>query len=260
MTVLIWIIYRNGASIPPRLPALTSILRSLNASRTSTTYTILALSYRGFWTSSGRASEAGIKLDAAAALSWAMEKFHSSTIGCEKDVRFVLWGQSLGAGVAADAAAALTNRLDTSRGIKGMKIDGLLFETPFVSVKAMLLTLYPQQWLPYRYLGPFLRNHWDSREALQRLAGTQREDTKLRGSENDHLTKILILQAGKDELVPASQGLELEACARALKLDLQRIEVKGALHNEVSMKASGKAAIVQFLRDIGDAHEEHRIA
>ncbi|KAG6999644.1 hypothetical protein G7Y79_00033g068320 [Physcia stellaris] len=187
----------NGASIPPRLPALASILRSLNASHTSTTYTILALSYRGFWTSSGRASEAGIKLDAAAALSWAMETFHSSTVGCEEDVRFVLWGQSLGAGVAADAAAALTNRLDTSQSIKGMKIDGLLLETPF---------------------------------------------------------------AGKDELVPGSQGLELEACASALKLAVQRIEIKGALHNEVTMKASGKAAIVQFLRDIGDTHEEHSIA
>ena len=252
--------FRNGASIPPRLPALSSILRSLNVSPTSTTYTILAISYRGFWTSSGRASEVGIKLDAAAALSWAMETFHAKMVGSEEDVRFVLWGQSLGAGVAVDAAATFANRLDSSKGSKGMEVNGLLLETPFVSVKAMLLVLYPQKWLPYRYLGPFLRNHWDSREALQRLAGTQREDTKLTGSENQQSAKILILQAGKDELVPASQGLELEACARALKLDVQRIEVKGALHNEVSMKASGRAAIVQFLRDIGDTQEEHGIA
>lgn len=260
MTILIQNASRNGASIPPRLPALTSILRSLNAAHNSTTYTILALSYRGFWTSSGRASEAGIKLDAAAALSWAMENFPSSMVGSEEDVRFVLWGQSLGAGVAADAAATLAIRSDTSKGSRGMNIDGLLLETPFVSVEAMLLALYPQKWLPYRYLGVFLRNHWDSRVALQRLANSQGEDTRLARSKNEHSVKILILQAEKDELVPASQALELEAFARGAKLDVQRIEVKGALHNEAAMKSSGRAAIVRFMRDIGDTAEEHGTA
>ena len=124
---------------------------------------IVALSYRGFWTSSGRPSEAGIKLDAAAALEWAIKTFPSD----HENVRVVLWGQSLGAGVALDAAATATGTQDNN-----LTVDGILLETPFVSVKAMLLEIYNMKWLPYRYLGPFLRSHWDSREALRRLAAT----------------------------------------------------------------------------------------
>ena len=244
--------FRNGASIPPRLPSLSSILRSLNTIPSQTTYTILALSYRGFWTSSGRPSEAGIKLDAAAALSWAAENFPPSTSADKEDVRFVLWGQSLGAGVAVDAAATVASRFRSNEGDGGLGIDGLLLETPFVGVKAMLLELYPQKWLPYRYLGPFLRNHWKSREALRRLASCYRGVSGTANMKGRGAPKLLILQAGKDELVPATQGLALEACAREVGLDVRRIEVQGALHNEVVTRASGKAAITKFLKVIGD--------
>lgn len=241
----------NGASIPPRLPSLSPILRTLHDPRSPTSYAIVALSYRGFWSSSGRASEKGIKIDAIAALSWAAETF-SSNINEGEEVKFVLWGQSLGAGVAADAAAAMS-RMATRKGNREIRIDGLLLETPFVSVKDMLLELYPQKWLPYRYLGPFLRNHWDTREALRQLAETYESEIRPGGGKAVDVPKILILQAGKDELVPASQGVELEACAREVGLDVSRLEVKGALHNEVALRASGKAAIAKFLTDIGDS-------
>ena len=143
-------------------------------------------------------------MDALAALTWAAEKFSSNTDDGE-EVRFVLWGQSLGAGVAADAAARMA-RMTARESIGKVKIDGLLLETLFVSVKDMPLELYPQKWLPYRYLGPFLRSHWDTREALQRLAKTCESETQT-GSECGRvidLPKTLILQAGKDELVPVS--------------------------------------------------------
>lgn len=174
--------------------------------------------------------------------------------GGDEDVSLVLWGQSLGAGVAAEVAAATTiTRFDSSNGNEGIKIEGLLLETPFVSVKAMLWELYPQKWLPYQYLGPFLRNHWDSKEALRRLAGSCEDRKMLVGTCGGESLKIIILQAGKDELVPPTQGLELEACARGMGFDVRRVAVKAALHNEVSVKASGRAAIVGFLREIGDA-------
>lgn len=67
------------------------------------------------------------------------------------------------------------------------------------------------------------------------------------------MPSVLILQAGKDEIVPPTQGLELETCARRVGFDVRRFEVKIALRNEVSMKASGHAAIVGFLKEIGDA-------
>lgn len=219
------------------------------------TYTIIALSYRGFWTSSGRPSEAGIKLDAAAALSWAAETFPPG-IDAEEDVRIVLWGQSLGAGVAVDAAATAASRFHDSKAGEGLRINGLLLETPFVGVKAMLLELYPQRWLPYRYLGPFLRNHWDARKALRRLAASCEAVRGTADSGGKGSPKILILQAGKDELVPSAQGFELEAYAREVGLDVRRLEVKGALHNEIVTTASGKGAITNFLREIGDTSDD----
>ena len=232
---------------------LSKTLRSLSATSSSTTYTIVALSYRGFWASSGRPSEAGIKLDASAAVTWATENFSSNMNGGDGDVSLVLWGQSLGAGVAVDAVAATAITRLASSSKEGTEIEGLLLETPFVSVEAMLLELYPQKWLPYRYLSPFLRNHWDSKEALRRLASSYEGRQMLVGAYGSGFLKMLILQAGKDEIVPPTQGLELEACARDMGFDVRRVEVKTALHNEVSMKASGRAAIVGFLREIGDA-------
>lgn len=98
--------HRNGSSIPPRLPSLSSILTLLTSSTSppsSPAYTFLALSYRRYWTSSGRPSEKGPTLDALSILSHARITYPSST---EQETRFVLWGQSLGAGVAIAVLAA----------------------------------------------------------------------------------------------------------------------------------------------------------
>lgn len=178
---------------------------------------MIALSYRGYWTSRGRPSEQGINIDAQAAIHYAMTH-HSPD-------HLVLWGQSLGAGVACSAAASTP---------KSPRISGLLLETPFVSVHAMLLVLYPQKWLPYRYLGPFLRNHWDSRVALRKMA-----ETKM---------PVLILQAGKDELVPAQQGEDLEKTCHELEIKVERKIISGALHNEVVARAAGRRGIVDFIK------------
>ncbi|KAL8788197.1 MAG: hypothetical protein Q9195_007412 [Heterodermia aff. obscurata] len=234
---------------------------------------IVALSYRSFWTSSGHPSEAGIKLDASAVVDWVTENFPSIMNGGNENVSLVLWGHSLGASVAVDAAAAsTTSRLDNNKDKEGIEIKGSLLETPSVSVEAMLWTLYPQKWLPYRYLGlpenvtadtefanrTFLRNHWDSKEALQRLASSCEDGNMLVGAYGNETLKIQILQAGKDELVPPIQGLELEACARGIGFDVRRVEGKTALHNEVSTRASGRAEIVGFVKEIGDAHRNFK--
>lgn len=191
-------------------------------------YTIVALSYRGFWTSKGRPSERGINLDAAAALDWVSANFSS-------DATLVLWGQSLGAGVAAAATAAY----QASASEKKLEIKGLLLETPFTSIRDMLTAIYPQKWLPYKHLWPFLRGHWDSRVALREIA------------ELDTHPKVLILQAGGDELVPKEHGVELEAIARRSGMDVRRAVVSGALHHEVLAKPHGRAAVVEFLKKVG---------
>ncbi|KAL8877331.1 MAG: hypothetical protein Q9198_004633 [Flavoplaca austrocitrina] len=222
----------NGGALPPRIPSLSMVLKALQREASpSKRYTLVALSDRGSWTSRGRPSERGIRLDAAAAVSYTMRKLREPN---EQPSRLVLWGQSIGAGVATSAAAALPTSVQEKDG--GSPVSGLLLETPFVSVRAMLMAIYPQKWLPYRYLGPFLRNHWDSRVALRTIANPR-----------TRWPKTLILQAANDELVPSSQGLELEETSQELGLDVKRIVVSNALHNEVTVKSQGRRAIVDFL-------------
>ncbi|EKG18255.1 hypothetical protein MPH_04515 [Macrophomina phaseolina MS6] len=225
----------NGASLPPRLPALTDVLRALYETPGADfpVYSIVALSYRGFWTSKGKASQKGIELDAQATLAWVQENFPAAQV--------VFWGQSLGAGVAADLVArrlVAASRRESS-GSQG-NIAGLVLETPFIGIKDMLLALYPQKWLPYRYLWPFLRNWWDTDAALRKIAA-------FRGDRN---LPIQIITAARDEIVPASQGNHLHDLCKELQLDVRRRNVLGALHNEVPGKPEGRGSVVSFIREV----------
>lgn len=255
--------HRNGSSSPPRLPSLSSILTLLTSSSppSSPAYTFLALSYRGYWRSSGRPSQKGLTLDALSIISHAQITYPSTP---EQETRFVLWGQSLGAGVAIAALAAEAEALK-QQGTGSGQVDGVLLETPFTSVRDMLRELYPQKWLPYRYLGGILWNHWNSIEGLRRVgvcawaplgdptatpSGRKGGITTL-AANAVRLPKVLILSAEKDELVPAGHALELESLCRQLSMDVKRVVVKDALHSNVITKCTGKAAIIAFLKDIG---------
>lgn len=189
----------------------------------------LGVSYRGFWHSRGRPSQKGIELDAAAALDWAVKKYSSTT-----RPRIVLWGESIGSGVALTAAA-------TYRELRPMgsdpKVLGLILETPFTNLSNLLRDFYPQKWLPYRYLTPFLRSHWDSKIALQRIAEAP----------GDEKPKLLILQASKDEVVPGKHGEELEGWGKKLNLDIERRIIQGALHTEIKAKPAGREEIARYL-------------
>ncbi|KAL8739582.1 MAG: hypothetical protein Q9190_007631 [Brigantiaea leucoxantha] len=235
----------NGGSLPPRLPALASILKLLQKARKSrnSRYTVVAVSYRGFWTSRGRPSESGISLDALAALRYVSNKRVSSL---NEELRVVLWGQSLGAAVAASTAAkAICHDSDKDIGPasvvpRHVPISALVMETPFTSVRAMLAAIYPQKWLPYRYLHPFLRSHWDNKMVLRQIA-----------SSPSPAPKILILQAADDELVPDNHALDLESLGKDLKLNIQRVTVKSALHHDASVKRQGREQIINLLRHMG---------
>lgn len=192
---------------------------------------MVCLSYRGFWKSTGRASQRGIERDAAAALSYA--KGLQDRLG--SNTRFVLWGQSIGAGVATSVAASI------SRSSSAGTLDGLILETPFVSVRDMLVTLYPQRWLPYRYLWPFLWNFWDSKTALKTLAEARRP-------------KVLVLTAGKDEVVPPDQPKQIIDLCRSLSFDLTHAEVPGALHTEAMGRREGSLEVLRFLKQVSEAH------
>lgn len=188
----------------------------------------MGLSYRGYWKSKGSASQPGIELDAEAALRWVKERYRGEKI------KIVVWGQSIGAGVAT---VSLANQL--VHGKDSLKrLSGLVLETPFVDLKKMLIALYPQRFLPYRYLTPFLQSTWDSLTALHRI-GKGKPDLK-----------VLILEAGKDEIVPPGQAEELERVCIDHQLDVNRRIIPGALHTEVLAKGEGRSHIIKFLRSV----------
>jgi acetyl esterase/lipase len=91
---------------------------------------LLAVSYRGYEGSTGSPSEDGMHLDAAAAYEFAIDHQIAPD-------RIVLWGHSLGTGVAVRLAAE-------------RKIKALVLEAPYTSVADVAAMNYPL--LPVRWL------------------------------------------------------------------------------------------------------------
>lgn len=191
---------------------------------------MVCVSYRGYWTSNDRPSEKGIDMDAKAAFGWVQKDYESqSAEGLPKPVT-VLWGQSIGCGFATNLAATA----DLS---SGLSVDALVLETPFTSTRDMLQALYPQKWLPYQYLWPFLRNHLDSLTNLDTIA--RRSGGRKPG--------IYMVEAGKDELVPADHGVRLYERCQAVGLPVEQHKVRGALHNDAIVRHDGKNAIARAI-------------
>lgn len=250
-SVVICYFQGNGGSTPLRLPLLSQVLRTISTmSKTTTTstshqtkFTIVALSYRGYWTSSGRATQSGIKLDAQAFLNWVSETYSSP----ETDLQVVLWGHSLGTSVACSALPTYLSQRETQQtstnDAKLAPISGVIMEAPTSSIKDMLISLYPQRWLPYRYLWPFSWNTWCNATNLERLAEWR--------DENSHAAQLIppifILSAEKDEVIPPYVAGQLEKRGQDLGLEISRKEVSGAMHTEGPMKVDGREALVRFI-------------
>ena len=156
----------------------------------------------------------------------------------------MLWGQSLGTGVATTAAAAYLARSSSKEGItlksetKRLEIKDLLLETLFTSVRSMLVGFYPWKWLTYRYRHSFSWNRWDSRQTLSQIATSWTKP------------KVPILQAEEDGLVPRAHGNDLQDIGPAGEMDMERAIVEEALHHLVIAKPHGGVAMVDFLREI----------
>lgn len=129
---------------------------------------VLALGWRGYGGSSGSPSEAGFKTDAETAVDWLHQ--HSPDAG------IILFGESLGTGIAVQLAA--------QQGIAALVLD-----SPYTSIVDVGASRYP--WLPVRLLSK------DPFESLQ-FAGMVTEP-------------VLIQQCDKDRVVPYSQGRTLYA-------------------------------------------------
>ncbi|KAJ5112886.1 hypothetical protein N7456_001420 [Penicillium angulare] len=247
----------NGGSTPLRLPLLSQVLRSIDTkclnSRESdkqddTRFIILALSYRGYWKSSGTATQTGIEKDAQAFLTWVSNTYLETNTDCQ----IILWGHSLGAAVAS---SALSTYLAHSNPIP---VSGLIMEAPISNIKDMLIGLYPQKWLPYRYLWPFSWNNWCTSSSLERLAAyrdhfTEQSQQNAYNPPLNHppqsIPPILVLSAEADEVIPAHVAGQLECKGRDLGLDIQRTVVPGAMHTEGPVKSIGRDALVKFIQE-----------
>lgn len=102
----------------------------------------------------------------------------------------------------------------------------------------MLRVLYPQRWLPYRYLSAFLWNSWDVKEAAETVAACV--ETRPR---------VLLVSAERDEVVPAVETAEVEAVVSGvLAEEVRSVVVRGALHGECAARPYGRGEIVAFLK------------
>lgn len=195
-------------------------------------FTEVALSYRGYWTSSGRPSEIGINHDTRAAVDW-ITQLHANTYpSSSAKPLLIIWGQSIGSGFATNLAAAGTIPA-------ALEPTALILETPFLSIKEMLAALYPEKWLPYKYLYPFLRNFLDSYRNLSTIV----EQRRAKGLAPP---LVFILEAGRDEIVPAWHPEKLRARCRELGIQVETKVVPRAYHND-AMMVGGRAHVADFI-------------
>jgi len=147
-------------------------------------YGVLIFDYRGYGRSSGRPSEQGLYRDALAAWQYLTD---------ERGIapgRIVLFGESLGGGVAAWLAAQLD-----SAGRPG----ALVLSSVFTSAPELAADLYP--WLPTKGL---VRLRYDSRSALASIH-----------------CPVFVAHSPEDDIIPFRHGQRLYEAAGEPKAFLQ---------------------------------------
>lgn len=148
---------------------------------------LVALSYRGYAGSSGKPSEQGLLMDATAAYAFASARYGAK--------RLVLWGFSLGSGVAVALAA-------------DHPVGGLILEAPYTSIADIAAASFPI--LPVRYL---LRDTFRSDARIARVSAP-----------------LLIMHGARDATIPIGYGERLFALAREPK---QFVRFDQGSHNDL---------------------------
>ncbi len=148
---------------------------------------LIALSYRGYAGSSGHPSEQGLLLDAAATYAFAASRYD--------DGRMIIWGFSLGTGVAVALAA-------------DHPFGGLILEAPCTSIADVAAAAFPM--LPVRLL---LKDRFGSDARIGRVTAP-----------------ILMMHGTGDATVPIGFGERLFALAAEPK---RFVRLVGAGHNDL---------------------------
>ena len=131
---------------------------------------LVALSYRGYGGSTGTPSETGLVNDAVAAYDFAAARYPAK--------RIVLWGESLGTGVAIALAAE-------------RKVGGIILDASFTSLADVWAAAYPL--VPVRWL---IKDPFRSDERIARVRAP-----------------LLALHGELDRIVPITLGERLFSLA-----------------------------------------------
>lgn len=172
-------------------------------------YGVWLVGYRGFGGNPGSPTEDGLYADARSALAM----LASRGIGPDS---VIIYGESLGTGVATHMAKELADQ--------GTPARGLILEAPFTAMGDAAQDHYP-----------FLPARWLVKDAFDSL-------TKI-GSIN---TPLMIVHGDRDRVVRQEHGRRLFAAAQRPKTALW---IKGAAHNNLYDFDAGKQ-IARFLESL----------
>jgi hypothetical protein len=138
-------------------------------------YGLLMTAYRSYGGSTGRPSEENNVADARLAYRWLRAR---GVMPGE----IVLYGESLGTGVAVQVAAT-------------EQVRGMILDAPFTSIADVAQRQYPWIWVR-----PFLRDRYDSIDAIAKIR-----------------VPLLVLHGARDRIVPVDLGRALFARANEPK-------------------------------------------
>lgn len=169
---------------------------------------LFAATYRGYEGNSGKPDENGLYADARTVLDWLRDQ------GIPPE-RIILYGESLGSGVAAQMALERPAK-------------AVILEAPYAGVADIAADRYP--WTPARYL---VRDRFDTLSKIGRIT-----------------SPLLILHGDADRTIPvehahrlavAAPSAHLVVVAGAHHLDLYERGAKDALESFITIVRSGRS-------------------
>ncbi|KAH8111518.1 Alpha/Beta hydrolase protein [Phellopilus nigrolimitatus] len=274
------VIYLQGNAGNPlhRIPVFTELLTSTK----TISPVILAAAPRSYWRSTNRTpTQKGILADYKHVLRFAAKRWPETPL--------VLYGHSLGGAIAVCLLASLDSS-DTNSNIihkestrtlsrqenkenkaetgnadadTANAISGLILENPFSSIPNMVRALYPQRWLPYRFLAPLAWDKWDALDAMRTAffgANAQsREGVEANSTMgSDSVSTSVLARAGKDmlvlvskrdEIVPGEMGRALYD-ARPRGGSAKFVVIEDALHEDAWKQKQWVREIGQYLKEL----------
>ncbi|KAK9483859.1 Alpha/Beta hydrolase protein [Lipomyces starkeyi] len=193
----------NAGNMGHRLPIASAFYKILQ-------YNVVLFSYRGYGLSTGKPSEAGIKIDSETVFAYIKKEKEL------KDTGILLYGQSLGGAVAIYLAAKHED-----------EVAGLIVENTFRSIPSLIPMVLPIA----QYFTFLCHQIWPSEKFVLKIK-------KL---------PILFLSGEKDEIVPPVQMKVLyEICQSPNKVWRQ---FANATHNETYLKDGYWTSIIDFSND-----------